>query len=228
VWLRFGVDTTFYRRVIRQQGATVIDSAHGGPAIVRVTQFVPDRLVSTYLMAYSRGVPLDGTGRQPTYQMIAPAWVERAVDDADRFMSTEPNATFRTYFGHYVAIGWPVRVLWVGLEQDGDATLLRTVPRQGVDREAVGPGRFASIADVWPLGIIWVGQIYWAGIWFGIVGAVTLGPRIALAMRWHWRAKRGRCGACGYQLQGSVSGVCPECGANSGAQSAKCETERGA
>jgi hypothetical protein len=45
---------------------------------------------------------------------------------------------------------------------------------------------------------------------------VVIYPAVALARgpirRWH-RRRRGSCVACGYNLTGNVSGVCPECGA---------------
>lgn len=41
--------------------------------------------------------------------------------------------------------------------------------------------------------------------------AVALYPRIPFIRR-RWRAKRGLCPNCGYDVTGNVSGRCPECG----------------
>lgn len=53
-----------------------------------------------------------------------------------------------------------------------------------------------------------------AGHWLlpALVVLPLLGVRLALARRRRMRIRRGQCGACAYDLRGSVSGVCPECG----------------
>jgi hypothetical protein len=43
------------------------------------------------------------------------------------------------------------------------------------------------------------------------VGGVGMARRKAKE-RAEWRRQRGQCPACGYDLTGNVSGVCPECG----------------
>jgi hypothetical protein len=57
----------------------------------------------------------------------------------------------------------------------------------------------------------------WASSW---AQALTV-PAIVIAGGWlmltphrrnDWRRLMGRCVACGYDLTGNVSGVCPECG----------------
>ncbi len=48
-------------------------------------------------------------------------------------------------------------------------------------------------------------------IWF-LIATVAL-PAILLALRTRLRRCEPRCPACGYNLTGNVSGVCPECGA---------------
>ena len=58
----------------------------------------------------------------------------------------------------------------------------------------------------------------------GIVAVAAMGAAGALLCCWEWwttvrparlwvgRYARGHCPACGYDLTGNVSGVCPECG----------------
>ena len=61
----------------------------------------------------------------------------------------------------------------------------------------------------------------------GFLPAYWLTRRAAVrAAQWRAAARRGRrlshgrCAACGYSLMGNVSGVCPECGAESAAAAA--------
>jgi hypothetical protein len=46
--------------------------------------------------------------------------------------------------------------------------------------------------------------------WVGVVAAIGLVAGVAVRRR--GVKKRGHCAACGYNLVGNVSGVCPECG----------------
>jgi predicted RNA-binding Zn-ribbon protein involved in translation (DUF1610 family) len=58
------------------------------------------------------------------------------------------------------------------------------------------------------------GYVLTLPLWFPFILFVTY-PTIALIRgplrRWQWRRK-GLCTQCGYNLTGSVTGVCPECG----------------
>jgi hypothetical protein len=51
-----------------------------------------------------------------------------------------------------------------------------------------------------------------AGATFGALPAATLLRAVRRRLRRRIRRRRGKCPACGYDLTGNVSGVCPECG----------------
>ena len=72
------------------------------------------------------------------------------------------------------------------------------------------------------------GMSFWATVaafvvLVGVLGAVTAAQRHDEAI--HELKARGRCLACGYDLAGNVSGVCPECGCERLTQAA--QRERG-
>jgi hypothetical protein len=50
--------------------------------------------------------------------------------------------------------------------------------------------------------------------WYGVIVTTAALPLVRLrrASARRRRAGAGRCGACGYDLTGNESGVCPECG----------------
>jgi hypothetical protein len=89
-----------------------------------------------------------------------------------------------------------------------------------------------TVANSFPAwDVYWRGfEIHVAGIWGGttvigdilvvemphifVVGVLALLPIISAVMWWRRGGRKsGCCFACGYELTGNVSGVCPECGA---------------
>jgi len=64
----------------------------------------------------------------------------------------------------------------------------------------------------------WAWRFYSGLAWLVSVGLLVIsnafvaGFRLTESLRWKWDA---RCGGCGYNLTGNVSGVCPECGLRS-------------
>ena len=60
-----------------------------------------------------------------------------------------------------------------------------------------------------PIGIVWPGLVANTAIW-----SLPWAPLIlAVPLRRYFRLRRGLCPACGYDLAGNTTGVCPECGA---------------
>jgi hypothetical protein len=66
-----------------------------------------------------------------------------------------------------------------------------------------------TVIDVLPTRPIWSGLILNSALYAAGWGLLLIGPRRARARR---RKQRGWCLSCGYDLVGSSSGVCPECG----------------
>ncbi|MCC6908580.1 MAG: hypothetical protein IT430_11600 [Phycisphaerales bacterium] len=206
VWFRFAGASTFNGKTVRHQGTTVAVLSPGGPTLIRVTEGEPTAAVTTWLVAILRVSDSAPSNRQPSYEAVAPAWLERATQAAiehnERSAGVEPIR-----WTHYAAVGWPMRLLWVGRQQDEFGSRMRTVPWQGERRPAGSPGVVVIRGD-WPLGVIWTGQALCAAMWLAVVATFPLG----FSLRRRWRLRRGRCTACGYRLEGNTSGVCPECG----------------
>jgi hypothetical protein len=84
-------------------------------------------------------------------------------------------------------------------QQDG-FTIRGWTPRYGFEPE---------IDSEVPVQVLWPGfaldTAFYAAIAFTLLSAPP-------AIRRHRRRARGRCPACGYDLNGSTSAVCPECG----------------
>jgi hypothetical protein len=62
----------------------------------------------------------------------------------------------------------------------------------------------------WPGGTMWT-----FAIWLGypmVIAAILPAMWLVLAGRNRWWSARNRCTACGYNLTGNTSGICPECG----------------
>ncbi len=203
VWFQSAGVSTFNRKTVRRQGMTVAVLSPGGPTLIRVTEVVPARAVATWTVAI-RPVR-EVSSRQPSYEEVAPAWLERATRAA--ITQQEAGVEEPIYWTHYAAVGWPMRLLWVGRQQDEFESRMRTVPWQGERRPAGSPG-FTVIEGNWPLGVIWTGQALCAAMWLAVVAAFPLG----FSMRRRWRLRRNQCIACGYRLKGNTTGVCPECG----------------
>jgi len=99
-------------------------------------------------------------------------------------------------------VGWPLRLLWCGWDRE-DGVTHTWITTGLVIREAQSS---AETPVVLPFRPIWSGQAASAGFWLALVLGVQMGRRT-------WRRRRGRCASCGYDLRGSVSRVCSECGA---------------
>jgi hypothetical protein len=51
----------------------------------------------------------------------------------------------------------------------------------------------------------------WFPMWI-VFAIIAFPPACWLLHKWRFRLQPGHCSACGYNLTGNVSGVCPECG----------------
>jgi hypothetical protein len=120
-----------------------------------------------------------------------------------------------------LSAGWPIRCLTTSswLDDAGQrASMATTKPLKydwGVQPPAwLKPQRASS--RTWPPGPL---PLPTRPLWPEFLGGATLyglllvilyvGSQKARAL---WRKRRGRCGKCGYDLHGNVTGVCPECG----------------
>jgi hypothetical protein len=109
-----------------------------------------------------------------------------------------------------IAAGWPLRCLRAQSSFD----VLSFTPTAAVWQSGYvirqGSAVIPFTATVLPLGFIWPGTVVdtllFAAGWF-LVGAGVF------VLRSRIRHARGQCGSCGYDLRGSASGQCPECGA---------------
>jgi hypothetical protein len=109
--------------------------------------------------------------------------------------------------------GWPLpaaqtRVL--GLMSPLATAAYRTDWGAPLTNDRIPSGR-GSLADVRmiPYRPIWSGLAVDAALYAGLWWCLLLVPRFVAAK---WRRKQGSCPACGYDLTGLTTGVCPECG----------------
>lgn len=116
---------------------------------------------------------------------------------------TAPNRTLCE-----VASGWPWPAMryvewWSGEPDSGTARW-----RQGI---AIPAGRLVPTypARRLPTDPLLKGLIADGAVFAALVYGAAFGPR---DVRRYLRARRGCCVGCGYDLKGSASGVCPECG----------------
>jgi hypothetical protein len=98
---------------------------------------------------------------------------------------------------------------------------------------SVGPQSFPPGTPRWQimhfgwrsegLGRSWIPQAHWWSTGLGVVMPLWV-PFLAIAAptAWLWRCDRrrapGACAQCGYDLTGTPSGICPECGCSNGAR----------
>lgn len=145
-------------------------------------------------MTLCRAKPIDG--HRLAVLDAAPRWLAEEEERAQLDYTGECFMIIRREFG------WPAPLLWYAMHWHGDFTGL--VPGTGVPREDPD-----MLAQSFPLRLIWTGQL----------ASLTILFFIALGCRWvlSWargsiRRLRRLCSACGYNLHGNTSGVCPECG----------------
>lgn len=106
----------------------------------------------------------------------------------------------RTYAGLQLAQGWPFRC-FLGVKATvataaGDTvTGTRWLYEPGGFTFATRPMVFPFLANTVLFGALWI-------------GARSLATSLIRQSRW----RRSRCGACGYDINGLVSNLCPECG----------------
>lgn len=98
--------------------------------------------------------------------------------------------------------GWPAPVI-ESYSYLPDGTPINWIRRGVLRLKLLGQRR------EFPLIPVWSGQACYAGFWFVVVVATRRSMR---RYRDRWRARRGYCAACAYNLRGNTSGVCPECG----------------
>ena len=124
-----------------------------------------------------------------------------------------------------VAVRRHLSAICLDVESGGGTSL--SPERRGPDADAaiVAAVRLAGAMDPKPgwTNLAYIGQrtsVYWPGIRFNLqaifeVGAVATVVAVLIRMvfstKSEWAARHGRCGRCGYPLEGIV-GSCPECG----------------
>lgn len=109
-----------------------------------------------------------GTTVKAPIRAVAPGWLQRRFTDP-----ASPLGTGSPGRGWFTSVGWPVRLLWCGLEAE-EGQPRKPVPRSGIRvRER---NRFKSLLDgIMPVRPILYGQAAYAAFWIGVV---VLLPRI--------------------------------------------------
>ena len=142
-----------------------------------------------------------------------------AILKAERELSSAEIATGGV---GVIAQGWPLRMLWYAEYWSGRPVMDTFVRRTAALNQrftydlATAPKAGSRLLGLRPL---------WAGVggnvlafsvaWWVLLAAPNLSGRVRRALR----RRRGRCEACGYDLNGSP-GRCPECGRSAAPQSA--------
>jgi hypothetical protein len=165
---------------------------HAMPA-VRQCEHASPRLVEAVNATYDL-LPLDSLDGTPVYD-AALRW--------SRIKLPDTQASYRD--STVMSSGWPMRAMWMSEERSGFDGVSSSSRR-----------RFDSPWGTVPLGIHPLGFAA-DSLLFGF-------PLVALALlpwgvRRCWRARRGTCVRCGYDLGGLPRNgsrvMCPECGRNS-------------
>jgi len=110
-----------------------------------------------------------------------------------------------------LASGWPMRSACCLVSR-----AVRPSPRcTFVDGEAaLAVGWYRGDTDEFPRFVafrpLWLGMAANTALYATVMFVSLTG---AAAVRRRWRRRRGRCTLCGYDLRGTASAVCPECGA---------------
>jgi hypothetical protein len=122
--------------------------------------------------------------------------------------------------------GWPMRAVRCGVHRVSGSNALGSIRSTEIDggwivswnrlqslRVGVTGGHLSSEVQALPYGPIWPGfainTVFYAAILWGLFA-------VPFALRRRLRVKRGLCPKCAYDLRGSDSTACPECGAKAG------------
>jgi hypothetical protein len=145
------------------------------------------------------------------FEQAVPWWLRR------RHGRYEGTVEDGNYAGEVsVLVGWPVRLLWCSWQQTGtDFVVMRDTgieiekPAGPVTSGFLGLNIKESYSRALPYRPVLTGQLINGAMCAGIVLLVRQGSGAA---RRRQRRRAGRCANCSYDLRGSISGVCPECG----------------
>ncbi|HZW09905.1 MAG TPA: hypothetical protein VFF69_08370 [Phycisphaerales bacterium] len=115
--------------------------------------------------------------------------------------------------GSDTAYGWPLPCLWLSVrsatQQAGTAIALVDENFVGMMRLSGEPSArmrtFRALPVLPRWGAIGADVAFWGAAWWVLI-------TLPVVLRRRARVRRGRCGACGYDLAG-IGGSCPECGA---------------
>lgn len=115
---------------------------------------------------------------------------------------------------------WPVSAYWRAKKQ----YLVLAINQDGIALTSIGSPRLTTVAltmggiggNSTTTSVVNTGSIYHAvTVPFWALFLLTLapaGPAFLRKLRGVLRERQGHCSACGYDLTGNRSGVCPECG----------------
>jgi hypothetical protein len=107
--------------------------------------------------------------------------------------------------------GWPFPALWCAYDapMGWEPAPGALVPVYGLEIDAGRAPSVVATVRALPLHPVWGGlalnTLFWGTVWFAGVSGVGAAKR-------RWRRRRKRCVGCGYDLCGTASIRCPECG----------------
>lgn len=158
----------------------------------------PSRTVTRYdTYVHTDVIPKDN---ELTTDKMMPSWLARYLD------TTGGHERWSRFAGSsFEAVGWPIRVLWSGL--DFDSSSAHQIPWSGIPIDE--SWRRESSRGFFPVRPILSGQVVYVIFWWIVVSAVHL----VRPIRRRFRVARGRCMFCNYDVRGNPRDVCPECGA---------------
>ncbi len=144
------------------------------------------------------------------------SWVRRGFRSDSVTVTFKPDPPRRASWPyehvwvHSISAGWPWMSLRCQLEcpvHAGPSSDVRC--RWGWNvKNAPGPTEAMLANRLFPLRPVALGFVANSALYATVAGVVA---NVGLVFRLR-RRQRGHCGACGYDLAGLVSGICPECG----------------
>ena len=137
-------------------------------------------------------------------------WKYRSVRLACENLRTGPGVYAEVYLLRHER-GWPLRCLASesvprpagGWRMSGRLQGISLKPWTAKRRDFASDQRVLPLRPMWP-GFVLNTLIFGCAMWMLMMMCVLIRSAI--------RRRRGRCGACGYDLRGSDDGLCPECG----------------
>jgi hypothetical protein len=175
----------------------------GGVSVVVTGVWDVDRSLDLFINAEARKT-LGKSLQEGTF----PAWWGSKPDERAR-------SEYELWAGStQAAYGWPLPALWCEWREvlTGSGGFIRVEgPEGGFDLTlSASPMRMG--ADPYR-------ALPWRPVWLGLAGDTACFGSVWFAVlmlpgaRRTFRLRRGLCAACGYDLTGKTTGVCPECGA---------------